>query len=137
MADRERFGEQMTDEERKRLDEIDSYCDGHSLKMAKDFDWLIAQLRAADEREKRLDPDHEYHMSADADRVLRASVPERWKGCTSPIGAVQAYIAELEMREKRLVEAIKFMLASGPMVGEAWTRFRAALAEVKETKNGP
>jgi hypothetical protein len=31
-----------------------------------------------------------------ADRILRASVPERWKGCTSAIGSVQSYIAELE-----------------------------------------
>lgn len=30
------------------------------------------------------------------DRVLRSSVPERWKGCASPVGAVQSYIAELE-----------------------------------------
>lgn len=30
------------------------------------------------------------------DRVLRASVPERWKDCASPVGAAQSYIAELE-----------------------------------------
>lgn len=40
--------------------------------------------------------DDQYRMTDDADRVLRSSVPERWKGCTSPIGAVQSYIAELE-----------------------------------------
>lgn len=33
---------------------------------------------------------------ADVDRILRSSVPERWKDCTSAIGAVQSYIAELE-----------------------------------------
>lgn len=33
---------------------------------------------------------------AEWDRILRASVPERWKHCTSPVGAVQSYIAELE-----------------------------------------
>lgn len=35
-------------------------------------------------------------MSPDEDRVLRSSVPERWKNCASPIGAVQSYIAEME-----------------------------------------
>jgi hypothetical protein len=35
-------------------------------------------------------------VSPDADRILRASVPDHWKGCTSPIGSVQSYIAELE-----------------------------------------
>ncbi|WP_370194157.1 MULTISPECIES: hypothetical protein [Aurantimonas] len=32
------------------------------------------------------------------DRLLRASVPERHKSCTSPVGAVQSYIGELEER---------------------------------------
>ena len=40
---------------------------------------------------KRLLAEAEY-----ADRILRSSVPERHKGVTSPIGAVQNYIAELE-----------------------------------------
>lgn len=35
-------------------------------------------------------------VRADDDRILRASVPERWKDCASAIGAVQSYIAELE-----------------------------------------
>jgi hypothetical protein len=35
-------------------------------------------------------------VSARADRILRSSVPDHWKACTSPIGAVQSYIAELE-----------------------------------------
>lgn len=35
-------------------------------------------------------------MEPDEDRVLRASVPDRHKGATSPIGAAQSYIAELE-----------------------------------------
>jgi hypothetical protein len=35
-------------------------------------------------------------MTDEEDKLLRASVPERWKGTTSPIGAVQNYIAELE-----------------------------------------
>jgi hypothetical protein len=34
----------------------------------------------------------------DGDRILRSSVPDRYKACTSPIGAVQSYIAELEQR---------------------------------------
>jgi hypothetical protein len=36
------------------------------------------------------------------DRLLRASVPDRWKDCTSPVGAVQSYIAELEAEVERL-----------------------------------
>jgi hypothetical protein len=35
-------------------------------------------------------------MTPDEDRILRASVPEQFKGATSPIGAVQNYIVELE-----------------------------------------
>ena len=35
-------------------------------------------------------------MTEDEDRILRASVPEKWKHCASPIGSVQSYIAELE-----------------------------------------
>lgn len=35
---------------------------------------------------------------ATQDRVLRASVPDRHKGCTSPVGAVQSYIVDLEQR---------------------------------------
>ena len=38
----------------------------------------------------------------DADRLLRASVPDRWKDCASPVGAVQSYIAELEAEVERL-----------------------------------
>ena len=34
--------------------------------------------------------------AADNDRILRSSVPERWKSCTSAVGAVQSYISELE-----------------------------------------
>lgn len=33
---------------------------------------------------------------AEQDRVLRSSVPERWKGCVSPVGSAQCCIAELE-----------------------------------------
>ena len=36
------------------------------------------------------------------DRIMRASVPDRWKSCTSPVGAVQSYIAELELECERL-----------------------------------
>jgi hypothetical protein len=32
------------------------------------------------------------------DRLMRASVPDRWKACTSPVGSVQSYIAELEQQ---------------------------------------
>lgn len=41
------------------------------------------------------------------DRVLRSSVPERWKGCTSPVGAAQSYIAELESDRDELLAALK------------------------------
>lgn len=44
-------------------------------------------------------------MTEDEDRILRASVPERHKGCASPIGAVQSYIAELEQALKPFAEA--------------------------------
>ncbi len=36
------------------------------------------------------------------DRILRSSVPERHKGCTSPVGAVQNYIVELEQALERI-----------------------------------
>jgi hypothetical protein len=36
------------------------------------------------------------------DRVLRASVPEKHKNCTSPVGAIQSYIVDLE----QIVEGI-------------------------------
>jgi len=37
------------------------------------------------------------------DSILRASVPDRWKTCASPVGAVQSYIAEMEQQlEARL-----------------------------------
>lgn len=48
---------------------------------------------AADRRARQGEP---VGKLAEWDRILRASVPERWKNCTSPVGAVQSYIAELE-----------------------------------------
>lgn len=42
-----------------------------------------------------------------ADKLLRCSVPDRWKSCTSPVGAVQSYIAELEEANAELLEALK------------------------------
>ena len=41
------------------------------------------------------------------DRLMRASVPDQWKSCTSPVGAVQSYIAELEAANAELLEALK------------------------------
>jgi hypothetical protein len=41
------------------------------------------------------------------DRILRGSVPEEHKGCTSPVGSVQSYIAELEAKLMLAVEAIQ------------------------------
>lgn len=40
------------------------------------------------------------------DRVLRSSVPERWKGCASHVGAAQSYIAELESDRDELLAAL-------------------------------
>jgi histone H3/H4 len=55
----------------------------------------------------------------DWDRILRSSVPEQHKDCTSPVGAVQNYIAELEEQiqeltkdaERLAVESLKTSLA--------------------------
>ena len=43
-------------------------------------------------------------------RVMRASVPDRWKSCTSPVGAVQSYIAELEVSNAGLLAALKALV---------------------------
>lgn len=43
-------------------------------------------------------------QAATSERVLRASVPERYKGATSAVGGAQSYIAELERTIKRLEE---------------------------------
>lgn len=51
----------------------------------------LGAFRALQDEVRRLDA-----ALDDQDRVLRSSVPERWKDCTSPVGAVQGYIAELE-----------------------------------------
>jgi hypothetical protein len=53
-------------------------------------------LHEADEAVRRARGETKPEPYAEWDRLLRASVPERWKGCTSPVGAVQSYIAELE-----------------------------------------
>lgn len=55
------------------------------------------QKERAEKAEARV-RDLEEAISTD-DRVLRSSVPERWKDCASPVGAVQSYIAELEQFE--------------------------------------
>lgn len=52
------------------------------------------QKERAEKAEARM-KELEEAISTD-DRVLRSSVPERWKDCASPVGAVQSYIAELE-----------------------------------------
>lgn len=49
------------------------------------------ELRRLHARVQKLEAERETN-----DWVLRSSVPDRWKGCTSPIGSVQSYIAELE-----------------------------------------
>ena len=44
------------------------------------------------------------------DYMLRCSVPDRWKSCTSPVGAVQSYIAELEVSTAGLLAALKALV---------------------------
>ena len=44
------------------------------------------------------------------DYMLRCSVPDRWKSCTSPVGAVQSYIAELEVSNAGLLAALKALV---------------------------
>lgn len=53
---------------------------------ASDFDRVTAERDAA------------LAELATQDRVLRSSVPQEHKGCTSPVGAVQNYIGDLEQR---------------------------------------
>jgi hypothetical protein len=53
------------------------------------------QMRAYGELCRRTASPAEGRMG-EWDRVLRSSVPDRHKGCTSPVGAVQNYIGELE-----------------------------------------
>ena len=56
------------------------------------------------------------------DRMLRASVSDQWKGCTSPVGAVQAYIAELEAE----LQALRGAVPSG------WKLMAAIRAKVSQ-----
>ncbi len=36
-------------------------------------------------------------MDANDERILRDTIPDRYRDCVSPIGAAQSYIADLEM----------------------------------------
>ena len=60
------------------------------------------------------------------DYLLRSSVPERYKGCTSPVGAVQSYIVELEQEVKRLRRIEE---AARAYVSDRFLTLCAALAE--------
>jgi hypothetical protein len=62
------------------------------------FGALVDALDVAPVAEAAAQADDSGDTLSDYDKILRGSVPERWKGCTSPIGAVQSYIAELEQR---------------------------------------
>jgi hypothetical protein len=53
----------------------------------------------------------------DVDRLLRASVPDRWKDCASPVGAVQSYIAELEAEVDRLRARFEYIEDNATTVG--------------------
>ena len=60
------------------------------------------------------------------DRLLRCSVPDRWKSCTSPVGAVQSYIAELEADAVRVAPdapaVARDLLADWDLLGVAARR---------------
>ena len=110
--------------------------EGERTTLQSKIDALQALLTAADER------------ADEDDRVLRSSVPERHKGCTSPVGAVQSYIAELESRadvlEALLRDARQYhgvtLLTDPPQ--DAWKSHRIseridALLKPEEPKEGP
>lgn len=67
----------------------------HGLCDAGEF--LIAHIAAINARAEQAERERD-----DDRRVLRASVPERWKDCTSAVGAAQSYIAELERERDAL-----------------------------------
>lgn len=69
--------------------------------------WRGRTLRAEQQRDELA------ARIAKDDRVLRSSVPERWKGCTSHVGAAQSYIAELESDRDELLQALKWCLEKG------------------------
>nr|WP_315492544.1 hypothetical protein [uncultured Pseudomonas sp.] len=105
--------------------------EGERTTLQSKIDALQALLTAADER------------ADEDDMVLRSSVPERHKGCTSPVGAVQSYIVELEGRadalEGLLCNAsawIKRNSCHGTDAIELWERIDAALKPA-EPKEGP
>ena len=73
---------------------------------------------------------------AEDDRLLRASVPDRWKTCTSPVGAVQSYIAELEQQLAECLAALEKISEVDP--SNSWScqsgMAKEALAMAKERK---
>ena len=70
-----------TDKEMHRIEDDDEKA------YPEPYDTYLAMLEHARTLEREL---------AEKDRLLRASVPERWKHATSPAGCVEGYIAELE-----------------------------------------
>ena len=73
----------------------DRLSEGYS-NLRSDLEPAAAELRRLHARVQELEAER-----ASDDRMLRSSVPDRWKGCTSPVGSVQSYIAELEVQQKR------------------------------------
>lgn len=77
---------------------------------------LAALVRRADAAERERDhwkANHDAcdsYLRAEVERmsaILRESVPERHRGCTSPVGAVQNYIGDLEQQVARLRAALE------------------------------
>lgn len=61
---------------------------------------------------------------AEMDSVLRSSVPDRHKGCTSPVGAVQSYIVDLENEAARYRSALT-AVTHCPTNGDVTKRIQA------------
>lgn len=93
-------------------------------RVAAERDALQALLTAADER------------ADEEDRILRSSVPERHKGCTSPVGAVQSYIAELEGRADVLEGLLREVLIELPFYRYRF-RIQAVLEPLEASLEGP
>ena len=61
------------------------------------------------------------------ERLMLSTVPDRWKSCTSPVGAVQSYIAELETANAELLDALeKIRAIELQMYGPDWEEINIA-----------
>ena len=73
------------------------------------------------------------------ERLMLSAVPDRWKSCTSPVGAVQSYIAELETANEELLEALeKIRAIELQMYGPDWEEINMAkeIADAAIKKHG-